>query len=572
MERIWLNQYPAGVDADVDVHAFQSLRHMFEDSVARFPDHTAFISMGARLTYARLRDLAWDFGSYLQNVAKLPRGARVALMAPNLLTYPVALFGALAAGYVVVNCNPLYTSFELERQLQDSGAEAIVVLENFAATVATVVERTSLRCVIIARLGDLLGFPKGLLANVLVKYVKRLTPPWDIPGAVLFEEARLLGARAPLRAPELGPDDLAFLQYTGGTTGVPKGAELTHGNLVANVQQGYAWARPFVEDGAETMVTPLPLYHIFALTVSCLLFLRFGAANLLIANPRDIPGLVRELGRRRCTAIIGVNTLFNALLANPDFRKLDFSALKIPVSGGMALQKAVAEKWSAVTGRTLIEGYGLTEASPAAMINPLDLPSYSGAAGLPMPQTDISIRDESGAELPVGERGELCVKGPQVMRGYWRRPEETAEVFTTDGYLRTGDIAVVDEKGFVRIVDRKKDLILVSGFNVYPGEVEDVVALHEGVLEVGAVGIYHPSTGEAVKIVVVKRDERLVAEELIAHCRKYMVAYKIPRHVEFRAELPKTNVGKILRRALRDETSGARRQIENQSASQPSEG
>jgi long-chain acyl-CoA synthetase len=553
VERIWLNQYPAGVDADVDVHAFQSLRHMFEDSVARFPDHTAFISMGARLTYARLRDLAWDFGSYLQNVAKLPRGARVALMAPNLLTYPVALFGALAAGYVVVNCNPLYTSFELERQLQDSGAEAIVVLENFAATVATVVERTSLRCVIIARLGDLLGFPKGLLANVLVKYVKRLTPPWDIPGAVLFEEARLLGARAPLRAPELGPDDLAFLQYTGGTTGAPKGAELTHGNLVANVQQGYAWTRPFVEDGAETIVTALPLYHIFALTVSCLLFMRFGAANLLIVNPRDINGMVKELARHRFTAIGGVNTLFNALLANESFRALDFSKVKLAVSGGMALQQVVAEKWRALTGLTLIEGYGLTECSPAAMINPLDLKSYNGAAGLPMPQTDISIRDEACEEAPLGERGELCIRGPQVMRGYWRRPEETAQAFTPDGFVRTGDIAVADATGFVRIVDRKKDMILVSGFNVYPGEVEDIVGRHEGVLEVGAVGVHDSVTGEAVKIMVVKRDQRLLAEELIAHCRKYLVGYKIPRHIEFRHDLPKTNVGKILRRALREE-------------------
>jgi long-chain acyl-CoA synthetase len=530
---------------------------MIEDSVARFPNHTAFISMGAELTYARLRKLAWDFGSYLQNVVKLPRGARVALMAPNLLSYPVALFGALSAGYVVVNCNPLYTHYELERQLADSGAEALVVLENFAATAAKAIERTSVRAVIVARIGDLIGL-KGALANIVVKHVKRMVPAWDIPGAIPFTKALRLGARETLRPPELGPDDLAFLQYTGGTTGIPKGAELTHGSVVANVQQGYAWCRPFVEDGREIIVTPLPLYHIFALTVSCLLFLRFGAANVLIANPRDIKGLVRELARRPFTAISGVNTLFNALLNNEAFRRLDFSKMKLSVSGGMALQQGVAERWKALTGRTLIEGYGLTECSPAAIINPLDLENFNGAAGLPMPQTDISIRDDSGAEVAAGERGELCIKGPQLMRGYWKRPEETAEVFTPDGYLRTGDIVMADEKGFVHVVDRKKDMILVSGFNVYPGEVEDVVSLHQGVEEVGAVGVLDANTGEAVKIVVVKRDEGLVAEELIAHCRKYLVGYKIPRLIEFRPDLPKTNVGKILRRALRDEHARGR--------------
>jgi len=558
LERVWEACYPAGVDADIDVRAFPSLRHMFEDSVARFPDNTVFISMGARLTYARLRELAWNFGSWLQNVVKLPSGARVALMTPNLLPYPVALFGALSAGYVVVNCNPLYTSFELERQLRDSGAEVLVVLENFAATAAKAIARTSVRVVAVARIGDLLGFPKGALANFVVKRVKRLVPDWTIPGAIAFKDALRLGARAPLRPPELGPDDLAFLQYTGGTTGTPKGAELTHGGVVANVQQGYAWVRPFAQDGRETIVTPLPLYHIFALTVSCLLFMRFGAANLIIANPRDIKGLVKELARTKFTAISGVNTLFNALLNNETFRRLDFSGMKISVSGGMALHQAVAERWKAVTGRPLIEGYGLTECSPAALINPLDLQDFNGAAGLPMPQTQISIRDESGAEAALGERGELCIKGPQLMRGYWNRPEETAEAFTPDGFLRTGDIVTMDARGFIHVVDRKKDMILVSGFNVYPGEVEDVVALHQGVQEVGAVGVFDAHTGEAVKIVVVKRDETLVADELVAHCRKYLVNYKIPRQIEFRQDLPKTNIGKILRRALREE-QGAQR-------------
>ncbi len=552
MERIWLPQYPTGVDADVDVRAFPSVIHVFEDAVRRFPRHTAFISMGASLTYAELDAQARNFGAFLQNVARLPDGARVALMMPNLLQYPVALFGALRAGYVVVNCNPLYTPRELEIILKDSGAEAIVVLENFCGALAEVIARTAVRQVVVARVGDLLGPVRGALANFVVRHVKKLAPRCNIPGAVGFTKALRLGAHSQLRRIELGPDDLAFLQYTGGTTGVPKGVELTHGNMVANAQQGLAWVRPFLDDGSETIVTALPLYHIFALTVSCLLFVRIGAANLLIANPRDIPNFVKALSKQRFSVFIGVNTLFSALLNNADFRRLDFSGLKVCVAGGMALHKAVAEKWREVTGRTLIEGYGLTETSPAAIINPLNLDAYNGAIGLPMPQTDISIRDDEGVELPIGERGELCIKGPQVMRGYWRRPDETAMVMFPDGFLRTGDIAVVDEKGFVRIVDRKKDMIVVSGFNVYPNEVEDVVALNVGVLEVGAVGVPDANSGEAVKIVVVRRDETLSAEDLIAHCRLYLVGYKIPRYVEFRKELPKTNVGKILRRALRD--------------------
>jgi long-chain acyl-CoA synthetase len=552
MERIWLSQYPAGVDPNVDVRAFPSVVHVFEDSVRRFLGQKAFICMGAALTYAELDRLSARFGAFLQNVARLRRGARVALMMPNLLQYPVAFFGALRAGCVIVNCNPLYTPRELEHQLVDSEAEAIVVLENFAATVAEVVARTPARHVVVARVGDLLGPVRGALANLVVRHVKKLAPPYDIPGAVGFNQALRLGAQSQLRPIELGPDDLALLQYTGGTTGVPKGAELTHGNLVANIQQGYAWMRPFLEEGREILVTALPLYHIFALTVSCLVFVRIGATMLLIVNPRDIPLFVKTLSKQRFTAIIGVNTLFNALLNNADFRRLDFSALKISFAGGMALHEAVARKWREVTGKTLIEGYGLTETSPAAIANPFDLEAYNGSIGLPMPQTDISIRDDDGVELPIGATGELCIKGPQVMRGYWRQPEETAKVMMPDGFLRTGDMAIVDEEGFVRIVDRKKDVIVVSGFNVYPNEIEDVVAMHTGVLEVGAVGEPDSVSGEAVKIVVVRKDETLAAEELIAHCRKYLVGYKIPRRVEFRNELPKTNVGKILRRALRE--------------------
>jgi long-chain acyl-CoA synthetase len=552
MERIWLPQYPQGVDPAIDVRAFPSLVHLFEDAVGRFDHQTAFISMGAALTYARLDALSEDFGAFLQNVAHLKRGARVALMMPNLLQYPVALFGALRAGCVIVNCNPLYTPRELEMQLKDSGAEAIVVLENFAPTVAQVMANTALRHVVVARVGDLLGPTRGALANFIVRHVKKLAPPCDIPGAIAFNAALRLGLSQSLQPVKPGPDDLAFLQYTGGTTGIPKGVELTHANMVANVQQGFAWIRPFLTDRRETIVTALPLYHIFALTVSCLLFLRIGAANLLIANPRDIAGFVRVLAKRRFSVIIGVNTLFAALLNHPAFKRLDFSGLKIAVAGGMALHEAVAQKWRDVTGRTLVEGYGLTETAPAAIINPLDLDDYNGSIGLPMPQTDISIRGDDGREVPIGEAGELCVKGPQIMRGYWGRPDETAAAFTYDGFVHTGDIAIVDKHGFVRIVDRKKDVIVVSGFNVYPNEIEDVVAMHGSVLEVGAVGVPDRASGETVKIVVVRRDEALAPEELIAHCRIHLVGYKIPRHVEFRKELPKTNVGKILRRALRE--------------------
>jgi long-chain acyl-CoA synthetase len=550
VHKVWLESYPAGVPAEVDVAEFRSLAELFDRGVAANGSRCAFLSMGGSLSYSRLDTLSRDCAAYLQSELKLARGARVALMLPNVMQYPVALFGALRAGYTVVNCNPLYTARELEFQLADSGAEAIVILENFAHVLEEALPRTTIRHVVTTRLGDMLGFPKGTLVNFVVRHVRKLVPPWTLPGAVPWATMLARGAVAAFAPPQLGHDDLAFLQYTGGTTGVAKGAMLTHRNMIANLQQAHAWIRDSVQVGEEVIITALPLYHIFALTVS-LTFFKLGASNVLIANPRDIPGFVRELGRHRFTIITGVNTLFNALLNNRDFASLDFSPLKVSLGGGMAVQKAVAEKWKAVTGCTLIEAYGLTEAAPAVTINPLDLAAYNGSIGLPLPSTEVTIRDEAGHDVAPGGAGELCVRGPQVMRGYWQRPDETALAMMADGFLRTGDVAVMNANGYVRIVDRKKDTILVSGFNVYPNEVEDVVAMHPGVLEVAAVGVPDAHSGEVVKLFVVKRDPGLTAEALIAHCRASLTGYKIPRQIEFRSELPKTNVGKILRRALR---------------------
>jgi long-chain acyl-CoA synthetase len=510
--------------------------------------------MGASVTFSDLERDSRNFAAYLQSTLKLPKGARVALMMPNLLQYPVALFGALRAGYVVVNCNPLYTPRELEHQLVDSGATAIVILENFAHVLEKCLPKTAIAHVITARIGDMLGAPKGFLVNFAVKFVKKMIPAWNIPGALGFRHALRVGARHKFSEADVGPGDLAFLQYTGGTTGVPKGAMLTHGNMVANMQQLSAWVRPFLNEGSEAAVMALPLYHIFALTAS-LTFMKIGAASILITNPRDIPGFVKELSRQRVTILVGVNTLFNALLRDPDFARLDFKPLKLSVGGGMSVQRAVAERWKAVTGNSVIEAYGLTEASPGVTANPLDVAEFSGAIGLPLPNTDIVLRGDDGCDLPVGKAGELCVRGPQVMKGYWKHPEETAEVMTADGFLRTGDIVVMDPRGFIRIVDRKKDMILVSGFNVYPNEIEEVVGRHPGVLEVGAVGVPHEVSGEAVKIAVVRLDQSLTADDLRAFCQKHLTAYKVPRVIEFRCELPKTNVGKILRRALREEAT-----------------
>ena len=480
MERIWLQRYPPGVPSDIDVGAYRSIVALFETSVAKFGSRAAFVNMGTAISYSELESLSRRFAAYLQSVVKSPRGARVALMMPNILQYPVAMFGALRAGCTVVNCNPLYTARELRHQLQDSGAEVIVVMENFAAVVEQVIAETHVEHVVVTGLGDMLNFPKGPIVNFVVRRVKKLVPSWRLPQAISFNAAMRLGAKETFGRVDVGPDDLAFLQYTGGTTGAPKGAMLSHGNLVANVQQGHAVFLPLLEEGREVIITALPLYHIFALTANCLTFLKIGATDVLITNPRDIPGFVKELGRCRFSVITGVNTLFKALLNNADFAKLDFSSLRLSVAGGMTVQKVVAERWKQTTGKVLIEAYGLSEASPGVAINPFDTDNYNGSIGLPIPSTEIAIRSDDGGDLEVGEVGELCVRGPQVMKGYWNNPAETAKVMTADGFLRTGDIAVIDEVGFARIVDRKKDIIIVSGFKVYPLEVEEVVAICPG--------------------------------------------------------------------------------------------
>jgi long-chain acyl-CoA synthetase len=476
----------------------------------------------------------------------------VAIMMPNVLQYPIAMLAALRAGYTVVNCNPLYTPRELGGQLKDSGAQAIVIVENFAHTLEQVIADTSVKHVIVTRLGDMLDFPKANIVNLVVKRVKKMVPDWNIPGALWFRQALSAGAKRDYRPVDVMPDDLAFLQYTGGTTGIPKGAMLTHRNMIANLEQAHAWIKPHVREGQEVIVTALPLYHIFALLANCLTFMKIGAKNVLITNPRDIPAFVKELSQTSFTAITGVNTLFNALLHNEDFRKLDFSALRLTLGGGMAVQKRVAQDWKHVTGVPLVEAYGLTETSPAATINPLDIEEFTGAIGLPVPSTEISIRAPEGEEVRLGEPGELCLRGPQVMKGYWQRPDETALVFTEDGFLRTGDMAKIDEKGWIYIIDRTKDMINVSGFNVYPNEIESVLASHPGILEAGVVGLPDEQSGEIVKAVIVKKDPDLSEEDIIAFCREQMTPYKVPRKIEFRDDLPKTVVGKILRRELRD--------------------
>jgi len=552
MQRPWLASYPPGVPATIDVDAYRSLAHVLESACERFHHRPAFANMGKVLRYGDIDRLSRNFGSWLRNVAGLSPGDRVAIMLPNVLQYPVAIFGALRAGLTVVNTNPMYTARELRHQLHDSGASAIVVLDNFAATLAEVLQDTPIRHVVTTGLGDLLGFPKSAVVNMMVRHVRKMVPPYSIPHARRFNAVLAAGARQRLPKTEIGHADIAFLQYTGGTTGVAKGAMLTHGNMVANMQQSSAWLGGTTREGEEIIVTAIPLYHIFALTANCLVFMKFGGLNHLITNPRDMPGFVRTLKGIRFTAITGVNTLFNGLLNTPGFDKVDFSALHLTLGGGMAVQRAVAERWKSVTGVTLVEAYGLTETSPAACMNPLDLAEYNGAIGLPLPSTDASIQDDHGNQLGVGEVGELCIRGPQVMKGYWQRPAETEKVLTEDGWLHTGDIARMDEKGYFSIVDRKKDMILVSGFNVYPNEIEDVVAQCPGVLEVAAVGVPDEKSGEVVKIVVVRKDPTLTAEAIREHCKENLTGYKLPRYIEFRDALPKSNVGKILRRELRD--------------------
>ncbi|AGH38697.1 Long-chain-fatty-acid--CoA ligase [Bibersteinia trehalosi USDA-ARS-USMARC-189] len=553
MEKIWFENYPPNAERIIDVEPYESLVEMFEKAVQRHPDLAAYINMGQVLTYRKLEERSRAFAAYLQNELRLEKGDRIALMMPNLLQYPIALFGALRAGLVVVNVNPLYTPRELEHQLNDSGAKAIVVVSNFAATLEKIVFNTAVKHVILTRMGDQLSFGKRTLVNFVVKYVKKLVPKYKLPHAVSFREALSIGKQRQYVRPTIYQDDLAFLQYTGGTTGVAKGAMLSHRNMVANIMQAKWVAYPLTQARQNRLaVIALPLYHVFALSANCLLFIELGVTGLLITNPRDIPGFVKELKKYPVMAITGVNTLFNALLNNEHFSEADFSNLKLSIGGGAAIQRSVADRWHKATGCHIIEGYGMTECSPLISATRNDSIEYSGSIGVPVPNTDIRVVDDAGNDVPVGERGELWVKGPQVMRGYWQRPDETAEVLK-DGWMATGDIVTFGEDLNLRIVDRKKDMIIVSGFNVYPNEIEDVVALHPKVNEVVAVGIPSEKSGESIKVYVTKKDESLTREELRNHCRQHLTGYKIPRDIEFRDDLPKSNVGKILRRVLRDE-------------------
>jgi len=553
VDKPWLDSYPEGVPAEIDFNGYTSILDIFDQSRKQYRDRTAYINFGRELTYGELDRLSRDFAAWLRSRG-MRKGDRIAIMMPNILQYPVAVFGAMRAGMVVVNTNPMYTARELRHQLEDSGARAIVVVENFANVLEKVRADTPVELIVTTRIGDLLGFPKGALMNFALKHVKKAIPDFSLPGAVAFGSALSLGAKLPLEPAGLGLEDLAFLQYTGGTTGVAKGAMLTHRNLVANLLQAKAWMTPAgVGQDIETVITALPLYHIFALTANCLVYMAMGGVNVLITNPRDMPGFVKELGKVPFTFITGVNTLFNGLLNTPGFADLDFSTLKGALGGGMAVQRAVAERWREVTGTPLIEAYGLTETSPAACINPMDLEGFNGAIGLPISSTECAVMDEDGQLLSQGEVGELVIRGPQVMKGYWQRPEETAKVITDDGWLRTGDVAVMTEDGFFKIVDRKKDMILVSGFNVFPNEIEDVIAHHPKVLEVAVIGVPDPKSNEAVKVFIVKSDPSLTEQEIRDFCAEQLTGYKRPRHIEFRDELPKSNVGKILRRELRDE-------------------
>ena len=553
MEKIWFDNYPPNAEKTIDVTKYESLVEMFEAAVKRHPDMPAYINMGQVLTFRKLEERSRAFAAYLQNELRLEKGDRVALMMPNLLQYPIALFGALRAGLVIVNVNPLYTPRELEHQLNDSGAKVIVIVSNFAATLEKVVFNTQVEHVILTRMGDQLSFGKRTLVNFVVKYIKKLVPKYKLPHAVSFREALSIGKQRQYVKPNLESSDLAFLQYTGGTTGVAKGAMLTHANMVANVFQAKWVAEPLLKDAkVRVAAIPLPMYHVFALSVNCLLFIELGVTGLLITNPRDIPGFVKELKKQRIVALCGVNTLFNALLNNEHFKEVDFSALRLSVGGGAAIQGAVAKRWFETTGCHIIEGYGMTECSPLIAASRWDSTEHTGSIGVPVPNTDIRIMDDTGNEVPIGERGELWVKGPQVMKGYWNRPEDTAEVLH-DGWMATGDIVEMGQDLNLRIVDRKKDMIIVSGFNVYPNEIEDVIAHNPKVNEVVAVGVPHPVSGEIIKIFVTKKDESLTREELRSYCRQFLTGYKIPKEIEFRDELPKTNVGKILRRVLRDE-------------------
>ena len=552
MDKIWLKSYQAGIPATIEdqMDKYRSLGDMLEESFSKFSQNTAYSCMGKGLTYQEVDKLSQQFASYLQNDLKLQKGERVAIMLPNILQYPVALFGILRGGFVAVNVNPLYTARELQHQLKDSGAKAIIIFESGCATLQSVLDKTDVKHVLTTNIGDMLGFPKSLIVNLVIKKVKKMVPEWSIPSAKNFITELKSAEAKNFKKPDLKSSDIAFLQYTGGTTGVAKGAILTHRNMIANMCQARAWLSSAINIGNEIIISPLPLYHIFSLTVS-FIFASVGGNNVLITNPRDMSGFVKEIKKWKFSVITGVNTLFNGLLNNPEFETVDFSHMKLSIGGGMAVQKVVAEKWKKVTGKILIEAYGLTETAPAACVNPLNIKEFNGFIGLPISSTEVVIKDDNDKTLPIGETGEICIKGPQVMPGYWNRDDETAKVMTADGFFKSGDIGIMNSDGFVKIVDRKKDMILVSGFNVYPNEIEDVVATHPKVFEVAAIGIPDAKSTEAVKLFIVKKDQSLTAEEIIAFCRTELTSYKVPKAVEFRTELPKTNVGKILRKDLR---------------------
>jgi long-chain acyl-CoA synthetase len=553
MSKVWHKHYDPGVPVEINPSEYASINDLLDAGFKKYSGRPAFHNMGTTLTYGQIELLSRKFASYLQNDLKLVKGDRVAIMMPNILQYPIALFGILRAGMVAVNVNPLYTPRELEHQLKDSGAKAIVIFANSANVLQKIIAETGVKQVIVTEIGDMLKFPKRQIVNFVIKNVKKMVPAFSLPGSLSFDQVLSKGDESKYKKPHVDHSDIAFLQYTGGTTGVAKGAILTHKNIVSNMVQARAWIKNYIEDGKEIIITPLPLYHIFSLTANCFVFNSVGALNVLITNPRDIPGFVKELKKWKFTAFTGVNTLFNGLLNNKDFLALDFSGLKVSLGGGMAVQKVVAERWKQVTGRPLIEAYGLTETSPAACINPMTLKDYNGFIGIPLPSTEMSIKDDAENDLPVGEIGEICIRGPQVMNGYWQRPEETAKVMSKDGYFKTGDLGFMTEDGFFKIVDRKKDMILVSGFNVYPNEIEDVVCQNSKVLECAAIGLPDDKSGEVVKVFVVKKDDSLTESELISYCKEQLTSYKVPKSVEFRAELPKSNVGKILRKDLRAE-------------------
>ncbi|RSZ60893.1 long-chain fatty acid--CoA ligase [Massilia atriviolacea] len=556
MEKIWLESYPKGMPAEIDPTQYRSLVHLMEESFQKYAQRNAYVCMDKYMTYGEVDQLSKTFAAWLQSRG-LAKGARVAIMMPNVLQYPVVIAAVLRAGYTAVNVNPLYTPRELEHQLNDSGSEAIIILENFATTLEQVITKTRIKHVVVTSMGEMLGGLKGMIVNFVVRNIKKMVPAFSLPHAIRFKQALSDGAGMPLSPATLGHDDIAFLQYTGGTTGVSKGAALSHRNVVANVLQNEAWAQPALNKAPKvesmTIVCALPLYHIFALTGCCLMGTRLGALNVLIPNPRDIPGLVKTLSSHKISMLPAVNTLYNGLLNNPDFAKLDFSLLKVCNGGGTAVQSAVAERWKSVTGCTIVEGYGLSETSPVATCNPTDATTFSATIGLPLPSTEIAILDDAGNPVALGEAGEISIRGPQVMVGYWNRPDETAKVMTSDGYFKSGDVGIMDAKGYIKVVDRKKDMILVSGFNVYPNEIEGVAAAHPGVLECACIGVPDDNSGEAVKLYVVRKDPQLTTEQLMDFCKQQLTGYKRPKLIEFRTELPKSNVGKILRRELRDE-------------------